>query len=280
MARLKTPGSKARGGGTASHGGAGRALHVKVKPKMRHTASSHAWLSRQLNDPYVQASKRDGWRSRAAYKLIEIDDKYHILKPGQRILDLGAAPGGWSQVAVERVKAAVAAVAEPELDGDTTGQSDIKGVSDGKRTKTPGQVVAIDYLMFDPIQGVEILELDFTDATAEPRLTAMLRGGRADVVLSDMAAPTTGHTHTDHLRIMGLAEQAYVFAAEILTQGGTFLCKVFQGGSESELLKLLKRDFQTVRHIKPPASRAESAELYVLATGFRGGPTINPSPRQ
>lgn len=220
-------------------------MKVRVK-NSKHIGSSRVWLERHLNDPYVQASKRDGWRSRAAFKLIEVDDKHKFLKPGQQVVDLGAAPGGWSQVAVQRVRSTAA---------------------EGKR----GQVVAIDYLAFDPIAGVEIVEMDFTHDGVEDHLKKMLHGGRADVVLSDMAAPTMGHTSTDHLRIMGLAEIAYAFAADILTPGGAFLCKVFQGGSEGELLKTLKRDFATVRHIKPPASRAESAELYVLATGFRGG---------
>ena len=226
-------------------GGGSRQMKVRVK-NSKHIGSSRVWLERHLNDPYVQASKRDGWRSRAAFKLIEVDDKHKFLKPGQQVIDLGAAPGGWSQVAAQRVRSTA---------------------SDGKA----GQVVAIDYLAFDPITGVDIIEMDFTHEGAEDKLKALLRGGRADVVLSDMAAPTMGHTSTDHLRIMGLAEIAYAFAADILTPGGAFLCKVFQGGSEGELLKTLKRDFATVRHIKPPASRAESAELYVLATGFRGG---------
>jgi 23S rRNA (uridine2552-2'-O)-methyltransferase len=225
-------------------GGGSRQLKVRVK-NHKHTGSSKEWLERHLNDPYVQASKRDGWRSRAAYKLLEIDEKYKLLKPGQRVIDLGAAPGGWSQVAALAVRATEA---------------------DGKI----GQVAAIDYLGVDPIPGVDILELDFTAPGAEDQLRALLREGRADIVLSDMAAPTTGHTNTDHLRIMGLAETAYAFAAEVLTSGGAFVCKVFQGGSEGELLRTLKRDFTTVRHMKPPASRAESAELYVVATGFRG----------
>lgn len=226
--------------------GGQRGMHQKVKAKAKHTASSRAWIERQLNDPYVHAAKRDGWRSRAAFKLLEMDDKHAILKPGQRVVDLGAAPGGWSQVAADRVRATEA----------------------GPKA---GQVVAIDYLAFDPIAGVAILELDFTAPGAEDKLKALLRDGRADVVLSDMAAPTTGHAATDHLRIMGLAEQAYAFAADVLTPGGAFLCKVFQGGSEGDLLKALKRDFKVVKHIKPPASRAESAELYVIALGFRGG---------
>ena len=182
-------------------------------------------------------------RSRAAYKLIEIDARYHFLKSGQRVIDLGAAPGGWSQIAADRVKS---------LEGK-------------------GQVIAIDYLGVDPIPGVDILELDFTDDSAEPLLRSKLRDGVADIVLSDMAAPTVGHTNTDHLRIMGLAEQAAAFAIDVLAPGGVFLCKVFQGGTERDLLNMLKKNFATVRHVKPPASRSDSAELYVLATGFRGG---------
>jgi 23S rRNA (uridine2552-2'-O)-methyltransferase len=195
-----------------------------------------------LNDPYVAASKRQGLRSRAAFKLHEIDSRYNLLKPGQRVVDLGAAPGGWSQVAAERVKAA----------------------------SGNGQVVAIDYLRFDAIPGVEIIEMDFTDPAAEDLLKSRLRRDRADVVLSDMAAPTVGHAKTDHLRIMSLAESAAAFAADVLEPGGVFLCKVFEGGTERDLLEALKRDFRRVRHVKPPASRAESSELYVLATGFRG----------
>ncbi|MDX2156831.1 MAG: RlmE family RNA methyltransferase [Hyphomicrobiaceae bacterium] len=214
----------------------------RLKTATGRTTSSQRWLERQLNDPYVLAAKREGWRSRAAFKLIEIDDKHHFLKPGRRVVDLGAAPGGWSQVAARRVRS---------LEGE-------------------GQVVAIDYLAFDPIPGVEIVRLDFMDEAAPARLTALLRDGRADIVLSDMAAPTTGHKSTDHLRIMGLAEAALAFALEVLTPGGAFLCKVFQGGSERDLLVELKRTFASVRHVKPPASRADSAELYVLATGFRG----------
>ncbi|MBL8567346.1 MAG: RlmE family RNA methyltransferase [Hyphomicrobiaceae bacterium] len=244
-----------QGGGSAGAGGKGRAsgpgggqrqLHVKVKTARKRSVSSARWLERQLNDPYVAASKRDGMRSRAAYKLTEIDDKYRLLKPGMRVIDLGAAPGGWSQIAAERVRSA------------------------GGGGPAEGQVVAIDYLDFDPIPGVTALKLDFTADDAEDQLKALLRDGGADVVLSDMAAPTVGHTRTDHLRIMGLAEAAAHFAVDVLSPGGTFLCKVFQGGAERELLDLLKRSFAIVRHIKPPASRADSAELYVLATGFKG----------
>lgn len=217
-------------------------MRVNVKTARRRSASSARWLERQLNDPYVAASKRDGMRSRAAYKLKEIDQRYNLLKNGQVVVDLGAAPGGWSQIAADKVRSV-----------------------EGK-----GQVVGIDYLGMEPIPGVELIEQDFTDPEAEPLIKSMLRNGSADVVLSDMAAPTTGHTRTDHLRIMGLAEQAAAFAIEILTPGGVFLCKVFQGGTEKDLLEMLKQKFAVVRHVKPPASRADSAELYVLATGFRG----------
>ena len=238
---LKSGGPKSSGEGSIKAQGGVRGMNVRLKTARGRTGSSQRWLERQLNDPYVTAAKRDGWRSRAAFKLIEIDDKHHFLKTGGRILDLGAAPGGWSQVAANRVKAA-------------EGQ---------------GQVVAIDYLAFDQIEGTEILKLDFMDESAPGQLKALLRDGRADVVLSDMAAPTTGHTNTDHLRIMGLAEAALAFALEVLAPGGTFLCKVFQGGTERDLLVSLKARFAIVRHVKPPASRADSAELYVLATGFR-----------
>lgn len=223
-------------------GGGQRQLRVRVKTSAKRKVSSQRWLERQLNDPYVAASKRDGYRSRAAYKLIELDDKYKLLKPGQRVIDLGAAPGGWSQVAAERVQS-------------------ISG---------KGQVIAIDYLGMEPLAGVTIVELDFTDASAEPTLKSLLRDCGADVVLSDMAAPTVGHTNTDHLRIMGLADAAAHFACDVLDRGGAFVCKVFQGGTEKDLLDLLKRSFATVRHVKPPASRSDSAELYVVATGFRG----------
>ncbi len=215
---------------------------IKLKKTRGRTQSSKLWLERQLNDPYVAAAKREGYRSRAAYKLEEIADKYGILKPGGVVVDLGAAPGGWSQVAVKRVKA-----------------------EDGR-----GAVVALDILPFDPIPGAITFQQDFSEPEAEARLLEALGGRRADAVLSDMAAPTTGHRATDHIRIMGLAEEALDFALKVLAPGGAFLAKVFQGGSERSLLEVLKRDFSTVRHIKPKASRAESPELYVLATGFRG----------
>ena len=219
--------------------GGPRALKVRVKDG-RKSASSRRWLTRQLNDPYVARAKREGYRSRAAFKLSEIDDKARFLKKGARVVDLGAAPGGWSQLAVKRVGA-------PEA----------------------GRVVAIDILPMEPVAGVEFLELDFLDPGAPERLKAML-GGEADVVLSDMAANATGHARTDHLKIMALVEAAADFAREVLAPGGTFLAKVLQGGTEAALLAALKRDFVSVKHVKPPASRADSAELYLLATGFRG----------
>jgi 23S rRNA (uridine2552-2'-O)-methyltransferase len=214
-----------------------RRLKVRVKDK-RKTQSSRKWLERQLNDPYVARAKRDGYRSRAAYKLIEIDDKHRLFKPGARVADLGAAPGGWSQVAA-------------------------------KRTGANGRVIGIDILDMDEIPGVEFAKIDFLDPDAPDRLKEML-GGPADVVLSDMAANATGHRQTDHLKIMALVEAAAEFAGEVLKPGGAFLSKVIQGGTEGALLAGLKRDFATVKHVKPAASRSDSAELYVLATGFRG----------
>ncbi len=226
-------------------GGGQHALHVRVKTAKKRTVSSARWLERQLNDPYVQAAHREGFRSRAAFKLQEIDEKYHLLKPGHRIIDLGAAPGGWSQIAAAKVRS---------LDGKGAGQ---------------GQVIAIDIDPMGEVPGVTVLHLDFMAAEAEPTLKGLLRGSKADGVLTDMAAPTVGHTRTDHLRIMGLAEAAAAFAADVLEPGGWFLAKVFQGGTAGTLLDMLKADFAVVRHVKPPASRADSAELYVLATGFR-----------
>ncbi|MEM7222480.1 MAG: RlmE family RNA methyltransferase [Pseudomonadota bacterium] len=218
----------------------GRSLKVRVKTAKRRSTSSTRWLQRQLNDPYVSAAKDAGYRSRAAFKLIEIDDKLGLLKPGLRVVDLGAAPGGWSQVAAQRV---------------------------GAR----GQVVAVDLSPIEPIEGVEILSGDLHELETAERLKAAL-AGPADLVLSDMAAPSTGHAATDHLRIIGLVEAAHLFAQEVLAPGGGFLAKVLQGGTEASLLAELKRDFAKVRHIKPPASRSDSAELYVAANGFRGAP--------
>jgi 23S rRNA (uridine2552-2'-O)-methyltransferase len=212
---------------------------ARLKPDKRRKPSSRAWLERQINDPYVARAKREGFRSRAAFKLAEIDEKYRLLKLGARVIDLGAAPGGWSEIAARRV-------------------------SPG------GRVIALDILDMKPIVNVEFLHLDFLDDSAPARLKEML-GGNADVLLSDMAANATGHRQTDHLRIMALAEAAAEFAREVLAPGGAFLCKVLQGGTEATLLAGLKRDFATVKHVKPPASRTDSAELYLLARGFRGG---------
>ena len=217
----------------------GRDLKVRVRSGGR-TQASRRWLERQLNDPYVARARREGLRSRAAFKLMEIDDRAKLLKPGAKVVDLGAAPGGWSQVAAKRVRAG-----------------------------SGGRVVAIDLLAMDPLPGVDFLQLDFLDPDAPERLKALL-GGSADVVLTDMAANATGHRATDHLKIMGLAEAAAEFAREVLKPGGAFLAKVLQGGTEVELLASLKRDFASVKHVKPAASRSDSAELYVLATGFRG----------
>jgi 23S rRNA (uridine2552-2'-O)-methyltransferase len=216
-------------------------LHVTVKTGGKRKLSSKLWLERQLNDPYVAQAKREGMRSRAAYKLIEIDDKYHFLKSGITVVDLGAAPGGWSQIAAKRV-----------------------GVANGK-----GKVVAIDLLEMPEIPGVSFAQLDFLAEDAPGKLLQMM-GGRADVVLSDMAPNTTGHRKTDQLRILGLVEGAAAFAAEVLNPGGTFVAKVFQSGADAALMTELKRDFATVKHVKPASSRQDSSERYVLAMGFRG----------
>ena len=227
-------------GGSSGREG-GRALKTRVNTARKRSLSSRLWLERQLNDPFVARAKREGYRSRAAYKLMEIDEKYQLLQPGGRIVDLGAAPGGWSQVAARRVKSA-----------------------EGR-----GRVIGIDLIEIDPIEGVEFRVMDFHDAGAPEALRAWL-GGPADGVMSDMAANATGHRKTDHLRIVGLTEIASDFARGVLAPGGFFLAKVLQGGSERELLARLKQEFAAVRHLKPKASRADSAEMYVLATGFRG----------
>jgi 23S rRNA (uridine2552-2'-O)-methyltransferase len=228
-----------------SRRGAPRRQHVKVKTAKGRKLSSKRWLERQLNDPYVADAQRLGYRSRAAFKLAQMDDKYRFLRRGGRVVDLGAAPGGWVQVALERV-----------------GRS--------------GRVVGIDLQEIEPIPGAELLQGDFLDEDAPARLMVVL-DGPADVVLSDMAAPSTGHPATDHLRIMALAEAALDFALEILAPGGAFVAKVLQGGSERSLLDTMKRNFASVAHVKPPASRKDSAELYVVATGFRGA---EPSERE
>jgi 23S rRNA (uridine2552-2'-O)-methyltransferase len=236
----KPKSSKGMSGRSLSDRGlSGRKEKIRVKTAAKRSVSSARWLDRQLNDPYVAEAQKRGLRSRAAFKLIELDDKYRLLRKGMRVLDLGAAPGGWSQIAAERVG--------PQ-----------------------GRVLAVDILEMDALPGVEVMQQDFMAEDAPEKIRAALNGP-ADLVLSDMAAPTIGHTRTDHLRIMALAEAAYQFASEVLAPGGAFLCKLFQGGATKDLLDLLKRDFEQVRHVKPPASRADSAEIYVVATGFRGG---------
>jgi 23S rRNA (uridine2552-2'-O)-methyltransferase len=221
-----------------------RPLKVRVKSTGGRSQSSKLWLERQLNDPYVARAKREGFRSRAAYKLIEIDDRHGLLRRGARVLDLGAAPGGWSQVAARRIGA---------QEGNQAGR---------------GRVVAIDLLDMAPLPGVSFARLDFLDPSAPDAIKAML-AGPADLVLSDMAANATGHRATDHLKIMALAEAAAEIARDTLKPGGAFLCKVLQGGTERSLLAQLKKDFSDVKHVKPRASRADSAELYLLARGFR-----------
>ena len=245
-------GGGGKAGGSAAKGSSGRGqsgraqgdrpLSQRVKTAKGRPIASTRWIQRQLNDPYVLKARALGFRSRAAFKLIEIDDRYHILKPGQTVVDLGAAPGGWSQVAADRIRAT---------------------------DRTP--VVAIDILPMDPITNVKILLKDFAADDAATELISALRGRRPNVVLSDLAPETTGHRATDHLRIVALVELAHLFACDVLAPGGTFLAKVFQGGTEGEILAAMRRDFATVKHVKPPASRRESPETYVLCTGFRGG---------
>lgn len=232
---LKTPPKSLKQASETASGQ--RELAVRVKTAKKRSVSSTRWLERQLNDPFVARARAEGWRSRAAFKMIEIDEKFGLLKKGARVVDLGAAPGGWTQVAVERGAA---------------------------------RVVGIDYLPMGSVPGATLLELDFLDPAAPDRLKSAL-GGQADVVLSDMAAPTTGHKPTDHLRIVGLAEAALDFAEDVLAPGGAFVCKVFQGGAEGALLMRLRKAFSVVKHVKPKSSRAESSEMYVVATGFRGG---------
>jgi 23S rRNA (uridine2552-2'-O)-methyltransferase len=233
-------GPRRTGGGSSGGSKSGsRQLAVRVRRSRRRKASSTEWLSRQLNDPYVAEAQRLGYRSRAAFKLLQLDERFRLLAAGRRVLDLGCAPGGWTQVAV---------------------------AAGGGR----GTVVGIDLNETDPVPGATILQGDFHDeATAAAIRTAL--GGLADLVLSDMAAPTTGHAATDHLRIVALAEDAFAFAASVLKPGGAFVAKVFQGGAEGELLAILKKAFAEIRHAKPAASRAESAETYVVGKGFRGG---------
>ncbi len=246
-------GSKGGGKGRGGKGGSGKSSRagglggsrqatVRVKTARRRTTASTRWLQRQLNDPYVAEAKRRGLRSRAAFKLIELDDRYEFLKPGMAVVDLGCAPGGWTQVAADRVRA---------------------GAPGG------GKVVGVDLLETEPVADATMLQADFMEDDTPDRLTALL-DGPADAVLSDMAANTTGHAQTDHLRIIGLAETALDFAFQVLAPGGVFVAKVFSGGAEASLLTLLKRNFDKVAHFKPPASRKESAEMYVVALGYRG----------
>ncbi|PZU88386.1 MAG: 23S rRNA methyltransferase [Chelatococcus sp.] len=231
-----TPGKQVAGAKPAGD----RDLRVRLKNARKHKHSSQLWLERQLNDPYVKRAKERGFRSRAAFKLEEMDERYKFLKSGQRLIDLGCAPGGWCQVAAERI-----------------------GLAQGK-----GRIVGIDLLPVDPIPGVELIEMDFMTEEA-PALLVEKLGGQAAGVMSDMAGNTTGHKKTDHLRIIGLAEAALEFAHDVLAPGGFFLAKLFQGGDSAPLLAQMKRDFTLVRNVKPGASRADSSELYVLATGYR-----------
>ncbi|NNU80582.1 RlmE family RNA methyltransferase [Halovulum dunhuangense] len=229
-----------------SSGRGQRDLKVRVKTARGRRTSSTRWLERQLNDPYVQRAKREGYRGRAAYKIMELDDKFRFLVPGARVVDLGCAPGGWCQVAVPRVNA--------------LGE---------KKGKAVGRVIGVDLQEVEPIPGVELHQLDFLADEADEQVKQWL-GGPADVVMSDMAAASSGHKQTDHLRIIALCEAAADFAADVLEEGGTFVAKVLAGGAETELLARLKQDFVQVRHMKPPASRSDSSEKFVVATGFRG----------
>ena len=228
----------------------GRGLSRGVKTAKGRTESSVRWLRRQLRDPYVAEARKRGYRSRAAFKLIQLDDRFHFLAPGKRVVDLGAAPGGWTQVAVERVRAMVG--------------------PDGGDDEKHGRVVAIDIEEMEPVPGATVLCHDVLAEDA-PALLREALGGPADVVLSDMSPPATGHAPTDHLRIVALCEAAFDFAREVLAPGGAFVAKVFHGGAERELLAALKRDFAAVKHAKPAASRPESAETYLVALGFRAG---------
>ena len=233
MARDKSTGRKSRSGIRDR-----RSPHVVVKTANRRTSSSAQWLERQINDPYVIEAKTAGYRSRAAYKLRQLDDKYRFLRAGARVVDLGASPGGWTQVAVQRV---------------------------GKS----GHVVALDMVEIDPVQGAEFMLGDIQSSDIQGQLRTAL-GGDADVVLSDMAAPATGHAKTDHIRVMALAEAAHECACSLLAEGGAFVVKLLIGGADRDLLTALKRDFRRARHVKPPASRSDSREIYLVASGFRG----------
>lgn len=221
-----------------------RDLRVRVKTAKGRKLSSTRWLDRQLNDPYVVRAKREGYRGRAAYKIMELDDKFRFLVPGARVVDLGAAPGGWAQVAVHRINA--------------TGE---------RKSKAQGRLIGIDLQEIDPMDGAEFHVIDFLDEGADDAVRSML-GGNADVVMSDMAAASSGHKQTDHLRIMALVEAAAHFAFDVLDPGGTFVAKVLAGGAESDLMALLKQNFTKTIHVKPPSSRSDSSEKFVVATGF------------
>ena len=233
-------------GTKGSSGRGNRSLSVRVKTAKGRKISSTRWLQRQLNDPYVQKAKKDGYRGRAAYKIQEIDDRFRFLVPGARVVDLGCAPGGWCQIAVPRVNAL----------GEKSG-------------KARGTVLGVDLQEVEPIAGTELMQLDFLDEGADDAVKARL-GGQADVVMSDMAAAASGHRATDHMKIMALAEAAAQLAFDVLAPGGTYVAKVLQGGTEGVLLTMLKQRFTKVQHFKPPASRKDSAEMFVVATGFRG----------
>ena len=234
-------GDKKKKSGQKSTTTTGRLLHTKVKSARGRKNSSTLWLERQLNDPYVVEAKVRGFRSRAAFKLLQLDERYKLLKPGDSVVDLGAAPGGWTQIAIDRV-----------------------GALKGK-----GKVLAVDILEMEPIKGAEVMQLDFTEDDADVKVKAAL-GGPVNAVISDMAAPTTGHKQTDHIRIVYMVELALAFAEDVLAPGGVFIAKVLKGGTENALLDQLKRSFSVVRHAKPEASRPDSREAYVIATGFRG----------
>ncbi len=242
--------ARAKRGGRGKGGPGGRQLSERVKTARGRPISSTRWLSRQLNDPYVARARAEGYRSRAAYKLAEIDDRFHLFKTGARVVDLGAAPGGWTQVAVECVRA---------------------GKPGG------GQVLAVDLAEMEAVPGAEFLRLDFLEPDAETKIAAAL-GGPADVMLSDMATPATGVARVDHLRIMALCEAVLEFAGTVLAPDGALVAKVLRGGGEAEFVRALKRAFRKVKHVKPPASRADSSEMYVVATGFRGDPETDQPP--
>ena len=235
-----------KGGKKGTSGRGQRDLRVRVKSARGRKLSSTRWLERQLNDPYVKRARAEGYRGRAAFKILELDDRFHFLTPGARVVDLGCAPGGWLQVAVERVNAL----------GEKAG-------------KPQGTVLGIDLQAVEPLAGAEVHQLDFMEDGADDKVKAWL-GGKADVVMSDMAAASSGHKQTDHLRIIALGEAAAWFAFDVLEEGGTFVAKVLAGGAEGDLQKLLKQKFTKVVNVKPPASRSDSSEKFVVATGFRG----------